>query len=289
MEPEHIGDYEVVESLSRTPLSRLVQARRSDEEPPVAIKILLHDYRQTPGIISYFEREALCLAQFSHPNIARVLDCGVTEEGMPFLVMEFVNGIPLDKILRERPRPSISRVLGLALEAAEGLLAAFKKHVVHLDIKPGNLMVEKPAFRLKIVDFGLARQLWRPALSRNFKPARMEFHGTPRYMPPEQFVYSGLDHRCDIYSLGATFYHILSGQPPFDGLTDAELIAKKGLSRPIPLGEVYPDVPEDICKIIMRMMERDPNMRHQHYEELIRELEAAKLLQMAREAKSRKQ
>ncbi|HBF33039.1 TPA: hypothetical protein DDW35_00610 [Candidatus Sumerlaeota bacterium] len=283
---EQLGSYAILETISQTKLSRLVLAEHLTTHLRCAIKVLLHDYRSTPEVVSYFEREAICLAHLQHPNIARVLDCGLTSDGLPFLVMEYIDGMPLDRFIRQRPRPTLSCIFDLTVRTCAGLQAAAQQHIVHLDIKPGNLMVTRTNAQLKIVDFGLARQLWKPVFTQQGQQSNGDICGTPRYMSPEQCCNTSMDHRSDIYSFGATFYHLLGGQPPFADLSDSELLKKRNaLRHPMPLQEIYPDIPQDMCEIIMRMLEFDPTMRYQDYDALLADLDTSKLLQLAREAR----
>ena len=286
MQPEQVGSYAIQETISETRLSRLVAAAHIETGARCAIKILQHDYRTTPEVVSYFEQEAMCLARLQHPNIARVLDCGLTPTGLPFLVMEYIDGISLDRFVRQRPRPPLSCIFDLAVQTCLGLQAAAQQHIAHLDIKPGNLLVTRADTQLKIVDFGLARQLWKPRSVQQGVQATGSICGTPRYMSPEQCRNTSMDHRSDIYSFGATFYHLLGGQPPFATVSDSDLLKNRNeLRHPIPLQEIHPDIPQDMCEIIMQMLEYDPTMRYEDYDALLADLDTAKLLQMAREVR----
>jgi len=274
---ERIGRYEIEQELSRGKASRVLKAGDPQTGRTVAIKLLAQDLPDGGAALDGLKREAANLALLDHPNIARVLDTGHTRDGRPFLVMEYVDGPSLENLIRSKTRLPFSAMIALAVQSCKGLQAAYRKQIAHLDIKPGNLMVEAGSQTLKIVDFGLARQLWRA------DPQIPGMQGTPRYMSPEQCRGIGVDHRSDIYSLGATFYHLFAAQPPFEAATDLELIQQRPTARLIPLQEIHPDVPQDVCDIISRMMATDPNDRYQDYDPLIGDLEAAEMAQRARE------
>jgi len=274
---ERIGRYEIERELSRGKASRVLKAGDPQTGRTVAIKLLAQDLPDSGAALDALKREAANLALLDHPNIARVLETGHTPDGRPFLVMEYVDGPSLEDLIRSKTRLPFSAMIALAVQGCKGLQAAYRKQIAHLDIKPGNLMVEARSQILRIVDFGLARQLWRPGAQI---PG---MQGTPRYMSPEQCRGIGVDHRSDIYSLGATFYHLFAAQPPFEAATDLELIQQRPTARLIPLQEIHPDVPQDVCDIISRMMASDPNDRYQDYDPLIVDLEAAVMAQRARE------
>ena len=274
---ERIGRYEIEQELSRGKASRVLKAADPQTGRTVAIKLLAQDLPDGGAALDALKREAANLALLDHPNIARVLDTGHTQDGRPFLVMEYVDGPSLENLIRSKTRLPFSAMIALAVQSCKGLQAAYRKQIAHLDIKPGNLMVEAASQTLRIVDFGLARQLWRAG---DQIPG---MQGTPRYMSPEQCRGIGVDHRSDIYSLGATFYHLFAAQPPFEAATDLELIQQRPTARLIPLQEIHPDVPQDVCDIVSRMMATDPNDRYQDYDALIVDLEAAEMAQRARE------
>jgi predicted Ser/Thr protein kinase len=274
---ERIGRYEIERELSRGKASRVLKAGDPQTGRTVAIKLLAQDLPDGGAALDALKREAANLALLDHPNIAGVLETGHTQDGRPFLVMEYVDGPSLENLIRSKTRLPFSAMIALAVQSCKGLQAAYRKQIAHLDIKPGNLMVEARSQTLRIVDFGLARQLWRPGAQI---PG---MQGTPRYMSPEQCRGIGVDHRSDIYSLGATFYHLFAAQPPFEAATDLELIQQRPTARLVPLQEIHPDVPQDVCDIISRMMASDPNDRYQDYDPLIVDLEAAEMAQRARE------
>ncbi len=215
-----------------------------------------------------FQREARAASAVRHPNVAQVYFVGVHDR-RPFLVMEYVEGRTLEQVVRERGRLSGSRSLDYLIQACEGLEAAHRVGVIHRDIKPGNLMIDRSR-RLKIVDFGLAR---RAAVDVTVT-AENTVVGTPAYMSPEQAMGRTLDHRSDIYSLGATFYHALAGRPPFEGETPIE-IATQHVSSPVPpLARYGASIPRPVCAVIERMLAKKPEHRFADYDQLLARLRA---------------
>jgi serine/threonine protein kinase len=273
-----VGPYVVVASLARGATSEVVRALDADLDRTVAIKILSPDFVKDPETMSRFERESRALTQLKHPNIARVFETGVTMEDQPYFVMEFVDGRSLMEFIRDKVDLPFSRQADLIVQAAEGLRAARNQNIIHRDIKPANMMVDRD-FRLKIVDFGLAKVIGEDV----YQSVAGRLIGTPTYMAPEVAMGRSGDHRSDIYSLGASFYHLLTGQPPFDGETPAAVMTKHVNSPLTPLYMLNPGIPADLCETIEKMMAKDPNRRFADYDELIVELKAALLSSVSKE------
>jgi serine/threonine-protein kinase len=163
-------------------------------------------------------------------------------------------------------------------QACEGLRAARRMSVIHRDIKPANIMLTGDGV-VKLVDFGLAKVMF----DESYKTMEGTVLGTPRYMSPEQATGRSLDHRSDIYSLGATFYHVLTGRPPFDAESPVQIMMKHATAPLVPPRNVNPTVPQEFDSILCRCMRKDPNDRFQEYDELISELKAVQLQCMAQE------
>lgn len=245
---------------------------------PVAIKRIGKVLLDDPDVRERFKREARAAAAVSHANIAGIYFVGADDDGLPYLAMEFVDGKTLGQLLRERKPVAASMVCDWMIQACEGLQAAFKAEIIHRDLKPANLMIAHDGV-LKIVDFGLAK-IFR---ENTHKTQTGMVVGTPQYMSPEQGQGRALDHRSDMYSLGATFYHFLSGRPPFDGNSMIDVMMKHVTAPLVPLYSINPQVPLPLCDVIHRMMSKNPAERPQDYEELIGELKAIKLHLLTRE------
>ena len=238
----------------------------------VALKVIDRKVAQMPGVRSRFLREARAAAQIHHPNVARVTHYG-EQNGECFYVMELVEGETLEaKVRREGPMP-----LALALEvieqAARALAAAEACGVVHRDIKPSNIMLESDpsgASIVKVIDYGIAKIL-DPQAERGAEQTQTGFIGTPAFASPEQFAPSEqtkIDTRSDIYSLGVTFWYLLSGRVPFVGRTLNDIRLRQ--TEPLPTEQLkVGDVPARILALLKSMLAPDPKDRPQSARELL--------------------
>ncbi|MGC8840952.1 MAG: serine/threonine protein kinase [Candidatus Sumerlaeaceae bacterium] len=276
-----IGRYTIVRSLGRGGMGEVLKAIDPSTNRHVAIKVLDPKAYSDPEALHRFDREARNAMTLDHPNIARILAYEHDEHQRPFIVMEYIEGEPLDRFARGGVELPFSQLVDFILQAARGLEYAYRQTIIHRDIKPSNLLVTND-FVLKIIDFGLAKSMW----DKSLLTAVGVVVGTPRYIAPEQALGRTVDHRSDIYSLGATFYELVTHQCPFEGDTPMQIMLQH-VNRPLtPPYLVNPKVPGDISEIICRMMEKDPNNRYQDYESLIRDLEAAKIHRLAKERRT---
>lgn len=274
-----VGPYRILSQIARRTHSVVYKVRNAEGKVAV-LKALSAEMAAAPAAQARFQQELANLRRIDHPNVAHILDNGIAEDGRPYIVLEFVDGPSLEQLLLDRVRLSPVQAMDLAIQACEGLRAALKERVIHLDIKPGNLLVDTSSLVLKVVDFGLSKLVWEPQTTSQHG---VTFLGTPRYMSPEHCRSTSLDHRSDLYSLGATFYHLLAGRPPFDAPTYEEVMRSIMSGRPAPLEEVNPEIPQDLCDIVMRLLQRDPNERFQDYPSVIAALDAARLAETARQ------
>jgi ribosomal protein S28E/S33 len=270
--------YAISGVLGRGGMGEVLKALDTRNGRTVAIKMIDPVQAQDAETLRRFEREARSVQALDHPNIARIFGMEYDEKHNPFIVMEFVDGVSLDLYAKGAADASYSVLCDYVLQAAHGLEAAHRRSIIHRDIKPSNLLVTGDGL-LKIFDFGLAKSMF----DRSFVTATGMVVGTPRYISPEQGMGRTVDHRSDIYSLGATFYELMTHQCPFDGDTALAIMMKHINSPLTPPYMINPKVPGDINEIICRMMAKDPGERYQDYESLIRELEAAKIHRMAKE------
>jgi serine/threonine protein kinase len=273
-----IGRYAVVKSLGRGGMGEVYKAADSENNRHVAIKTIESESQQDADMLSRFEHEARAAMALDHPNVAKIYGMEYDSRGQPFIVMEFIEGEPLDHYARGGTELPFSRSVDLIIQAARGLESAHRRSIIHRDIKPSNLLVTGD-FKIKIIDFGLAKSLW----DRTFLTATGMVVGTPRYISPEQAMGRPVDHRSDIYSLGVTFYELVTHQCPFEGDTPMAVMMKHVNSPLMPPYMLNPKVPADINEIICKMMAKDPGERYQEYEPLIRDLESAKIHRLAKE------
>src|SRR2546428_8962912 len=238
----------------------------------VALKVIDRTVAQNPGARSRFLREARAAAQIRHPNVARVSHYG-EQDGECFYVMELVEGETLEaKVRREGPM-RLSLALEVIEQSARALAAAEACGVVHRDIKPSNIMLESDPSGVpivKVIDYGVAKVL-APEAGRGAEQTQTGFIGTPAFASPEQFAQSGetrLDTRSDIYSLGVTFWYLLSGRVPFVGRTLEEIRERQAESLPVDQLKGL-DVPARIFALLKSMLAPDPKDRPQSARELL--------------------
>jgi predicted Ser/Thr protein kinase len=268
-EPKRFGAYRVEETIGAGGMGVVYRAFDEALERPVALKTLLPALAADPEFVARFKREAQSAAALNHPNITQIYAIG--QEGpIPFFAMEMIHGKSLDALVRERGRLEPLEAARYVLQAAQGLRHAAQRQLIHRDIKPSNLMLTEDG-TIKITDFGLAKA----ARSQTQLTATGEVLGSPGYISPEQAQGAAIDVRSDIYSLGATFYQLVTGRLPFEAPTPVAMILKH-MSEPLRSPRALnPAVPYPIASIIQRMMAKRPGERFQDYDALARDLERA--------------
>ena len=219
-----------------------------------------------PTNVERFYSEARAAAALDHPNIVHAYDVAC-DNGTHFLVLEYIDGETLDRSLAVSGRLPVGEAVSYAVQAAAGLQHAHEKGVAHRDIKPANLLVGRDGI-VKILDLGLA-QFFEDSDTKLARCAAVM--GTTDYVAPEQLLGGDTDHRADIYNLGATLYHLLTGRPPFTGTTAAKMIAHH-LSAVPPAHVVCSDVLEPISEVVERMLAKDPADRYQTAAEVVQAL-----------------
>jgi hypothetical protein len=261
-----LGPFELIEGVGAGGMAAVLRARDSDLGRVVALKILPPDMAADPENVVRFKQEARSAALLDHENVARVYHCG-EDQGLNFIAFEFVEGDNLRQVMEAHggtiPVPD---AISIMLQVAAGLAHAAERGVVHRDIKPSNIIVT-PDGRAKIVDMGLARSL--DARHNGQLTQSGVTLGTFDYISPEQAIDPrSADVRSDIYSLGCTCYHVLTGRVPVpEGTAAVKLDAQKNVLPPDP--RTYnPAIPDDLVVILGRMMAKDPDKRYQHPDHL---------------------
>jgi serine/threonine protein kinase len=226
----------------------------------VAIKVLTH---REPRYVERFRREAQVLAKIMHPSIIQIYEIvGSDDDGTdPYIVMEYFEGKPLDSALKMGPM-SATQVISIMRQTAEGLRKAHANHVIHRDIKPANLMIA-PSGDAKILDFGIAK-----ATDAKKDLTGQTVLGTPYYMSPEQAMGQPIDGRTDIYSLGITAFHLLTGRRPFEAKSKVDVMLMQ-VKNPLPSLRDFVEVDEQIQALVEKMCSKQPGARHQTCQELI--------------------
>jgi serine/threonine-protein kinase len=283
--------YRVIEIIATGGMSTLYKGQHIHMRKHVAIKVLDAKAEKLPELVARFQREAIVGAHLQHPNIAQATDFGQVPDGSYFLVLEYVPGTPLNKVIAEGPQPT-ARAVRIARQIAAGLQAAHENGVVHRDVKPGNVMVVSAAGDLvKLIDFGFAKvRLSRvPSLSSVAgEPAPTEaVHtavgivlGTVAYMAPEAALgMPAVDERSDLYALGLIFYELLTGRHPFEATEPGELFMQQRTMLPPPMATHAPGVavPPALEAVVMKLLEKVPEHRYQRAAELVSILDTVML------------
>jgi hypothetical protein len=260
------GRFVIVSELGRGGMGIVYKAWDDSLGRLVALKLLHADADATA--VERFHREALAVARVRHPSIVSVHDAGVIA-GRPFLAMDFIDGAPLDKRIGTTPPLDLARRIEIVREVARAVQHAHEQGVIHRDLKPQNIMVDRGSHPY-VMDFGLA--LVRGA-QRGITRTNATL-GTPSYMPPEQVEGGGeVDARSDVYALGATLYHVIAGRPPFVGPTDVSIITAVLTKDPLPLSNFNRRALGDLDTITARCLEKSPERRYTTASDVAEELE----------------
>lgn len=234
----------------------------------VAIKILNKEYSKDKKNIKQLETEARITASINHPHVVKVFSAE-QDHGQFYIAMELVPHGTLDQLMAFQERIPEVQALEVGIQIAEGLRAALENGLIHRDVKPGNILFAH-AHLAKIVDFGLA------LLMEEGAKARGEIWGTPYYVAPEKLNYEAEDFRSDIYSLGGTLFHAISGRPPFEAASASLVALKHVKSQNASLQAFAPNVSNETAYVVNRMLNKDPDQRYQGYDELIEHLQYAR-------------
>jgi eukaryotic-like serine/threonine-protein kinase len=227
----------------------------------VAIKILNESVTRIAGMQERFHAEARLSAKLAHPNVVDVYDLGNTEEGVPYIVMEVLDGDTLETVIERRGRIPLGEACDLMIQVLGTLAAAHDLEIVHRDLKPANVMLTYPkAGRavVKVLDFGIAQGIQGEGAT--LSEAGMII-GTPQYMAPEQAMGVAIDHRVDLYAAGAILYEMLSGVPAISGDSLEVLLVRAMTVTPDPLGSVARGIPPRIEALVMSALAKDPEQR----------------------------
>src|SRR5262245_38026749 len=252
---QRLGKYRIVERIGRGGMGTVYKAHDPMLDRTVALKVISSDVDITDELRTRFFREAQACARLSHPNVITVYDMG-DEDGHLFIVMEFLEGEELRQLISQKRNVLLEDKLAMMIEVCDGLDYAHKRGIIHRDIKPGNIYVLRDG-HVKLLDFGIARIATQDAgLTRTGL-----IMGTLRYMSPEQ-ARGRVDHRSDIFSVGAVFYEFLSHRHAFPGDDPMEILDRLRSEDPTALDQVDPSLPADLAEIITRSLKKDPGERY---------------------------
>ncbi len=268
-----LGSYRIMDQIGRGGMGKVFVAVHTTMDRKVAIKLIKPRSEEDRQEIEFFQREVRAAAQLHHPHIVTAYDANEAG-GVHYLVMEYVDGPDLARLVRKQGPLPVDLACMLMHQAAQALQYAHDKGVVHRDIKPANLLVANlqrersvgSTPMLKILDFGLARLRDVKVATVDAPPTIVTqggvVFGTPDYISPEQAQDAhAVDSRCDLYSLGCSFYFLLTGRVPFAGNSPMEKLVKHLTEAPEPLSDLRPDVPESVVALVHRLMAKKPEDR----------------------------
>ena len=276
-DPQHIGEYVISSLLGTGGMGSVYMASHVDTGQVVALKVLGPEQSNNPELLRRFQLEGEVARELKHLNLVEVLGTGSTGD-IHYIVQEFVDGIDVGQLISQRGSLPVKRSISIIRQLAESLAYLHENNIIHRDIKPSNLLISRDG-TAKLADMGVARLLEEESDSGQ-RTVVGTLVGTVDYIAPEQANDSHTaDARSDIYSLGCTWYEMLTGSPPFpDGNLTAKITAHATQSPPDPR-ELNPDIPEGLVAVIMRMMAKLPRQRHQTIQELLDDIATDTLVQ----------
>ena len=269
---QSFGSYEIIKLLGQGGQGEVYLAKDSRLRRPVAIKILSAELEANPEFLARFNCEARLCASLSHPGICTIHEIDRIN-GQTYISMEYIDGKNLRERIREGPIP-LAQALDYAIQIADAMEDARKSNIIHRDIKSANILLTSRN-TIKILDFGLAKRLHKNVLTgeseQDTESSITQFgtvRGTVAYMAPEQALGREVDHRSDIFSFGVVLYEMLSGRLPFTGESITEVIDSILHNTPAPVTRYHEAIPENLVRVLAKMLEKDPELRYQSVHEV---------------------
>jgi serine/threonine-protein kinase len=258
------GKYRVGRSIGRGSMGAIYAARDEALGRSVAIKMMWKELADSPTLVSRFFNEARAAARIESEHVARIFDVGQAEDGVPYIVLEFLDGADLARTLESRGSLPVSQLVGWVVEALEGIAEAHALGIVHRDLKPANLFLARKrdgSTIVKVLDFGISKDNRTPPTGPTLT-STTTILGSPAYMAPEQLRDARtVDVRADIWAMGIVLYELLSGDVPFRGTNVADLCVAVLEHQAAPLGSHRRDVPDALDGVVRRCLARDPGER----------------------------
>jgi tRNA A-37 threonylcarbamoyl transferase component Bud32 len=279
-----IGKYKVLERIGSGGMGTVYLCEHLVVRRKVAVKVLPTSKADNPSALGRFYREARAAGVLDHPNLVKAHDID-QDGGLHFLIMDYIDGSNLQEIVVRFGPLSVERAAHYVAQAAAGLQHAHDSGLVHRDVKPANILLDRVG-TIRVLDLGLAR-FSDPTDQLTLKYDDKNVLGTADYVSPEQALNSHeVDARADIYSLGATFYFLLTGQPPFPGGKIAQKLIWHQVKEPTPILQLRPDLPEELAAVVTKMMAKDPARRYQRPADVIEALSPWTALPIAQPSES---
>jgi len=289
---ESVGPYEIIDRIGSGGMGIVYKVRHKGAGNILALKVLRQELASDPVNVKRFQQELKTTSGLTHPNIVPIYDNGTTVGGCPYFVMEYLDGLTLEEILREEGYLDLDRFFSIFEQVCEALMHAHEKRVIHRDLKPCNIMLSPAGsgFELaKLLDFGIAR-VFQQASKDGVRLTQLgEILGSPAYMSPEQCLTQKLDERSDVYSLGVVMYEALVGATPFRGDGAAQVIVGHLKDKPKGIAQLRPDfnIPPDLELLVMTCLEKDAQLRYQSIAALHHELKRISLSMRGRSVGAR--
>ncbi len=265
--PLEFDHFRVVRKLGEGGMGTVYEAEDLKLHRRIALKTLRPEIASNQSAKDRFLREARSAASLTHDNIVPIYQVGESA-GIPYLAMPLLVGLPLNEVLEERTKLTPAEAANYGMQIAQGLAAAHDQKLIHRDMKPGNLWIEAPTGRVKILDFGLARKV----LENTQMTSTGAVIGTPSYMSPEQARGDHVDHRSDLFSLGVILYEMTTGVRPFRGDDTISLLTSLAIDEPIPPNQLAPEVSATFSKLICQLLQKKPQNRIQDTQEVAQQL-----------------
>src|SRR5215472_6749693 len=260
------GRYKILQLIGRGGMGAVYKAHDKELDRTVALKLIRPDLARNPEMVRRFKQELILARQVTHKNVIRIFDLGQSE-GIKFITMDFVEGHDLRALLKEKGKFPPREAARIMLQICRALEAAHTEHVIHRDLKPQNIMLDKKG-RVYVMDFGIARSAHLPGMTQTG-----QLIGTPEYMSPEQARGEKLDERSDIFSLGVIFYEILIGKTPYPTDTPLATLWKRMQEPVTPPSQLDPNVPAALNGIVVKALEIEPEKRFVSAREMAHQLE----------------
>jgi len=271
-----LGQFELREVCGRGAMGTVYVAYQRSMDRVVAVKILRRELLKEPEVVRRFLREARAAAKLQHPNIVTVHMVGETDDGLPFLVMEHIDGVSLEAICEAQGPQPIARVLSLGRQIAIALAEAHHAGIVHRDLKPANILVtdrSRVPDQVKVLDFGIAKIVNNIESDQSIVTRDGVIFGTPHYIAPEQATGAEIDHRADLYSLGVILFRLSTGRLPFEGSAGMQVVLKHLRDAPPKPRDLEPQLPQSLEKLILDCLAKDRALRPADAEAIIQALD----------------